>query len=139
MVIIEYQYALGKAFIPWITDKEFLGLNRRQKYVFQQDGSTSHWSKSTMEWLQTYLPSNITTLEKGEWPPRSCDLAIIERMWAIMSNRVVQRGVETRKELKDAIDEEWWAIPQSTIQKLYDSLPKRLEQCIKSEGGRFEH
>jgi hypothetical protein len=125
--------------IPWIFDKEHLGLSKRQEYVFQQDGATAHWSKSTMQWLRTHLPLNLSTLEKGEWPARSCDLSIIERLWAIISNRVVERGVQTCEELKDVIDQEWWAIPQSTIQKLYDSLPERLEQCIKNEGGRFEH
>ena len=48
---------------------------------------------------------------------------------------VEQQGSE--EELIEMLAEEWWKIPQSTIEKLYDGMPERMRRMAANHGGRF--
>ncbi len=39
------------------------------------------------------------------------------------------------EELEEQVKNEWWSIPQETIQNLIDSMPARVEAVIKAKGG----
>jgi transposase len=114
-------------------DEEYLALSKQEQYRFQQDGARCHTSKHA----QNNLPENVKLLEKEEWPPYSPDLSPIERLWAILQDKVVEEEAWTQEQLIKCVEKWWWEIPQSTIQKLYDSMPRRLCKCIGAEGGRF--
>jgi arginine repressor len=132
-----YQTAIEQAYLPACFEEEWLALSESQEYTFQQDGARCHTSKSSTEWLHENLPEGITLLEKEDWPANSPDLSPIERLWAILQNIVVEEQAWTQEKLIQVVDREWWKIPQSTIQKLFDSMPNRLSKCIGAEGGRF--
>jgi hypothetical protein len=54
-----------------------------------------------------------------------------------MADRVVERECYTEAALVKALEEEWWAISQETIQKLYKRIPERMQLVADNDGGRF--
>lgn len=119
--------------------QDALALDKRETYIFQQDGASAHMSKSMCAWLLKKLPKKINFTEKQEWPARSPDLNIIEHLWSILQDRVVLEQPQTQEELCEVLQEEWWSIPQETIQKLYDGIPERMRRCRAAQGGRFDN
>lgn len=98
--------------------------------ILQQDNDSKHTSKMTREWIAEH---NITVLP---WPSRSPDLNIIENLWYDVEVRVRSRNKTPSnvKELRAAIEEEWYATPLSYIRSLYDSIPRRLEAVLRAKG-----
>lgn len=132
----EYTHCLDKALLPSLYEKEWMGLDKKTKYIFQQDGASPHTCNWTQAWLKK-LPKHIRGLTKKEWPARSPDLNLIERLWAILQNKVVERLPQSRDDLKKVVEDEWWAIDQQVIRNLYSGMQHRVEKCIAKEGGRF--
>jgi hypothetical protein len=120
----EYQRILGLA-LPSIYTTRCL---------FQQDGASSHRSRSTTEYFTSkairVLPS---------WPPQSPDLNIIENLWDYLKQRVHLSKPSTLDELWEVAKREWAAIPQDTIGKLYESLPRRVSAVLASKGGNTRY
>ena len=56
---------------------------------------------------------------------------------AILEDKVVERQPQTQDELCEVLQEEWWNIEQSTIQKLYDGVEERIRRCKAAAGDRF--
>ena len=129
---------LKDAFIPCFYEKDYLALKKSKDYVFMQDGASCHTSKSTYEWLEKELPKRLKHHKKGEWPASSPDLNPIERLWAILQDRVIQERAYTYDKLLTVVKKVWWELDQSTIRKLYDSMTARCEKCVTAEGGRFK-
>jgi len=71
-----------------------------------------------------------------DWPAQSPDLNPIENLWAIMKRsimtQIIAQGVE---DLEKQLFNEWWSIPQETINKLIDSMPSRVQVVIDPHGG----
>jgi hypothetical protein len=132
-----YEDCIQDAYLPACFDAEYLAMSKTEKYVFQQDGARAHTSKHAQKWLEQNLPANVALLQKQDWPAYSPDLSPIERLWAILQDKVVEEEAWTQEELIACVEKWWWQIPQSTIQKLYDSMSTRLGKCIGAEGGRF--
>jgi hypothetical protein len=69
-----------------------------------------------------------------DWPARSPDLNIIENVWNLLKHAVFRQNPQNLSHLKALIVQEWDKIDQSTIQKLFDSVPRRL-CAVESVGG----
>ena len=61
---------------------------------------------------------------------------IIEHVWAYLDRRIRTRKVLPRNkdELWEALLEEWNAIEPEYIQKLYASLPSRVNALLQAKG-----
>lgn len=132
-----YCECLNEAFIPCLYEPDYLALDKKKTYVFMQDGASCHTSAETYKWLTANLPSGIRHHKKGEWPASSPDLNPIERLWSILQDRVIEQRAYTYEKLVDVVTTVWWELEQSTIRKLYDSMPTRCQKCVNAEGGRF--
>ncbi len=98
---------------------------------FQQDNAPPHTARITQQYLQQ---NNITTMD---WPSKSPDLSPIENAWDYLGRKVKARAniPRTIAELKIALRQEWNAIPQHYLRKLFNSMPRRLRACINAHGG----
>ena len=132
-----YQECIEKCYIPALYEEEWLAHDAAETYIFMQDGARCHMSNATEAWLMENLPKNINFTSRKEWPPNSPDLNVLETLWAILQDRVVERGAYTEDELCEVISDEWWKIPQDTIRKLYDGIPERIAWMVANGGGRF--
>ena len=133
-----YKECLSDAFLPAIDDPEYLNHPAGQPGHLQQDGASCHMSKTTVSWLQRKLPKGWTFDSRGDWPPNSPDLNPIENVWAILKDKVYEKQPKNETELAEVIEEAWWAIPQSFICRLIDSMPERIRRVKNANGGRFK-
>jgi hypothetical protein len=105
-----------------------------EEWIFQQDGDPSHTATSTIEYLETH--HNLTLMA---WPSSSPDLNIIENLWSYMNGILARQ--EPARSMKEhtarvvALCEEMTGpTHKDFFQKLYDSLPKRMEEVIARKG-----
>lgn len=133
-----YCACLKDALLPVLYEKDYLALKPRSNYVFMQDGASCHTAKATYAWLEKHLPTRIKHHKKGEWPASSPDLNPIERLWSILQDRVIEKRAYNYDDLVKVVVDTWWELEQSTVRKLYDSMPTRIQKCINAEGGRFK-
>lgn len=134
-------YGVGPLF--WIksimTQNEYLGIldevmlpyaeeNMPLKWKFQQDNDPKHTSKKVKQW---FVQKEIAVLD---WPAQSPDLNPIENLWNEVKRKIANTNHKNRDELWNAIQKAWYAIPVETCQKLVDSMPRRCEAVLKSNG-----
>ena len=127
--------------LPWAEE------NLKDEWTFQQDGSPSHRSLETQEWIEEHFPDSIKVdshwgdkaVIKGDWPPNSPDLNVMDYfVWPYLQSKACSKPHKTIASLKESLLKEWEAIPQEMIQKAIDNFPKRLKKCIDANGGHFD-
>ena len=106
--------------------------------VFMQDNLSIHTSKLAQAWFK----ENGWIVAKH--PAYSPDLTPIEHVWAYMKRQLNKKypyllnmpgGPDIVKEaLADALLEIWNAIPESLLESLCTSIPRRVAAVIKAQG-----
>ena len=100
-----------------------------------QDKAGPHASKKTIQFLK------YNQIRLQSWPGNSPDLNPIENAWHLLKARLRKRFQDPWKrphsqaEWIRAAQEEWDRIPQKLLNKLVDSVPRRIAACIKACGG----
>jgi hypothetical protein len=59
------------------------------------------------------------------------DLNLIENLWEELERRVKKRQPKNLRELELHLIQEWNNMELSVLEKLVDSVPSRLYQCVK--------
>lgn len=98
--------------------------------VFQQDGDPKHTSARAQTWLHDH------DFKVLRWAPSSPDMSIIEHAWEELDRRVRARVVlpKNEDELWEALKEEWENLGMDYINRLYDSMPHRVQALHKAKG-----
>ena len=102
-----------------------------QKYYYMHDGAPCHRSKLVKNWLQK---NRIPMLD---WPACSPDLNPIENLW-LQLKQAINNRLEVAKnaaDLQRIIQEEWHRLDRSCVKGLVESMPQRMQACIKVKGG----
>lgn len=75
------------------------------------------------------------------WPPFSPDLNPIEKVWAIIKNRIRKRRVrpKTMGQLKQVWQEEWVNLSIEEINEQIIKMPLRMKQVIEAKGSNNFH
>lgn len=130
MNAIQYQEMVGPHFPAY--GYECAGL----RWQFQQDNAPIHVARST---LADFERRGISIFPN--WPSKSPDMNIIENIWSVLARDVYKEGRQynNKDELKEAIEAAWQNIPQEKIQKLYDSLPRRIISLHDAKGKLTEY
>ena len=115
----KYQQILASQYIP----------NYKRGQIFQQHGAPCHASGSTMKFLRG---KKIKVLQG--WPAQSSDMNIIEHIWGRMKEEAWRTKPKNLEELWDACMVAFHAILDDFINKLYDSLPNRMETDLQAKG-----
>jgi hypothetical protein len=114
-----------------------------QSAVFQQDNAGVHGDSNTGRHTQSFQrvekAMKACHLTIPVWVPRSPDLSPIEHLWAVVQRHVVFDPKASPSKFIADVEQAWREIPDLTIKKLLDSMPARIEACIASEGGVFDH
>ena len=101
--------------------------------IFQQDKTPAHWSMSTQKYLSD---RNVPLLP---WPGNSPDLNIIENVWGVIGNKVREFQCTSASELYMTVQEVWYSLGSAYFDSLYKSMPKRVLQVIKNNGGTTKY
>ena len=110
---LKYQEVLAASYIP----------NHKRGQILQQDVAPSHTSIST---------SKIKVLQ--DWPAQSPDMNIIEHVWGRMKEEAWKTKPKNLDELWEACKTAFFAIPDDFINKLYESLPNRMDAVLQAHG-----
>lgn len=97
--------------------------------IFQQDNAPCHVSKEVKEYMEN---SGIAVMPN--WPARSPDLNIIENVWDYLKMKCGERSCSSIDELWEILQHEFHSIPNAFLEKLYSSLPSRVDNVLKSRG-----
>ncbi len=122
----KYCEILKKHLIPSINR-----LPKEKKYTYQHDLAPWHTSNIVKEQI-TKLKINML-----EWPPNSPDLNVVEELWSIIDKWLASKPINNKAELEKRLQEEWNKISITLCQSLVDSMPVRIEKCLKARGGHF--
>ena len=97
--------------------------------VFQQDGASSHTSRSTQAFLAA---QRVNVLPN--WPANSPDLNLVEHCWTWIAKQLVGQSFTTEAALEDAIVAAWASRPPTLIPNLYNYMVRRLTAVMTSRG-----
>ena len=125
----------AQRYINDVLQPHLLPVIDRQRQFFQHDNARPHTAHATVNFLQN---SNVNVLP---WPSKSPDLNPIEHLWDILDRRVGQRqpAPQTLQQLAVALQEEWRAIPQENIRRLFRSCPRRCRAVIEARGAHTRY
>jgi hypothetical protein len=106
-----------------------LDINKKDIY-FQQDNDSKHTSKLAQAWFKK------AKLDVFDWPACSPDMNIIENLWDYLERKVRTRSPlpRNRKEMWGALQEEWMSVEEDYIEKLFQSMPDRIQALLKAKG-----
>ena len=96
-------------------------------------------SLQQLEWIEQHSPEFV---RKDEWPPNSPDLNPLDyHVWgAMLEQYKVFTPKPTKKaEFKTVLVAIWEDLPQEAIDLAVLAFRKRLQACIRADGGHFEH
>ena len=73
------------------------------------------------------------------WPPQSPDLNPIENLWSILDRKLMDRRVNSKQQLFQALDTCWRDLPATFLNDLVDSMPSRIDLVIQTRGGQTKY
>lgn len=99
-------------------------------YRFQDDNAPVHRARLITDYKRDNSVNGMT------WPAQSPDLNIIENIWWRIKRTLRKQAqrINTRDELFAAIHRVWDNITLAHVQNLYNSLPRRMQACLRNKG-----
>lgn len=94
---------------------------------WQQDGSRAHLG--SLSWLES---KGVRVV--NNWPPRSCDLNVIENLWSYLQSKVSEEGPWSRDDLVHYVSKVWNEMDMEIVNRLCSSYHRRLEKVIEKKG-----
>ena len=121
---LKYQEVLAASYIP----------NHKRAQILQQDGAPSHTSITTSKFLKA---KKIKVLQ--DLPAQSPDMNIIEHVWGRMKEEAWKMKANNLDELWEACKTAFFVIPDDFINKLYESLPNRMDAVLQAHGSHTRY
>lgn len=105
------------------------------RFHLMHDNARAHTARTTREAIEE---AGIQVLP---WPANSPDLNPIEHMWDLLkrSVRSTNQPVYNETQLINVLKSSWEQIPQETVVHLVESVPSRLQECIRKRGGHTRY
>lgn len=123
-----YQKNVIRSFI--VKDKE--RLFKGKKFIWHQDSAHSHSANSTVNYLER---NKIEFITKDQWIPKSPEAAPTDFfVWGWMKNKLREKVIKTKEQLKREILELWRKLPLKFIRNTLKSWPKKIKDIADAKG-----
>ena len=100
-----------------------------QNAIIQDNNARPHRARILDNFLQ------LNGVQRLEWPPMSPNLSCIEHLWDGWAfNKHINQHTRLA-DLQRLLLQEWVAIPLRQIQRLVNSMRRRLNECRVNLGG----
>jgi hypothetical protein len=132
----EYGHALKETLLP--EGRRLYAAQGVSSWWLQQDNDPAHGKAADVvrAWNKKYA-SSIQLLPKS--PPNSPDLNLIENVWGYVQAKVDQLGCQTFEQFKEAVHQQFAAVPLAMLQNLYKSMPNRIACVVQNEGDKTKY
>lgn len=109
----------------------FIGEN----FLFMQDNARPHIARRVLDFFDE------VDINRIDWPANSPDLNPIEHLWDNLGRKVKNHvpAPQSLQELRRVINNEWNAITQDEIERLIRSMPDRMNEVIRAQGGHTHY
>ncbi|GFX97537.1 uncharacterized protein TNCV_2840971 [Trichonephila clavipes] len=110
-----------------------------QELWFQQDGATCHTARATIDLLKdTFGDRLISRFGPVNWPPRSCDLTLLDYfLWGYVKSLVYADKPQTLDHLEDNIRRVIADIRPQMLEKVIENWTSRLDYIRASRGSHM--
>ena len=101
----------------------------------QEDNALQHIAKIITKYLAN------KKVKQMNQPPQSLNLNLIKNLWKYIKDIISKQRHEIRntKDMRLALQVAWPQIDEDFLLKLYDSVPRRWEACLKNKGGATKY
>ena len=96
--------------------------------IIQHDNDPKHTARVIKKYLENKKRDGSLTV-----PAQSPDINVIEQVWTYMEKEKVKRAPVNQQQLWEVLQDIWRNIPVDIIQKLYDSVPPRVNEVCKAK------
>jgi transposase len=109
--------------------------------IFAQDNASTHTARIVQNWLRGWAQENGISLV--DWPAYSPDLNPIENVWKLLKAEIYKRRPDladlpkTDQSLQELITTAimvWEDLGEAIINKVIQSMPRRLQAVIDARG-----
>ena len=101
-----------------------------ENFIFQDDNAPAHRSSLVRNFHQHRGTKRI------EWPSKSPDLNPIEHVWDFISKKISDGpSIASLSDLERTVERHWNLMPQNFVDKLIDSMNRRVGAVLKARGG----
>ncbi|GFW99815.1 uncharacterized protein TNCV_3420441 [Trichonephila clavipes] len=125
-----YRAMITNFFIPELNNHDV------QELGFQQDGAICHTARATVDLLKdTFGDRLISRFGPVNWPPRSCDLTLLDYfLWGYVKSLVYADKPQTLDHLEDSIRRVIADIRPQMLEKVIENWTSRLDYIRASRG-----
>ena len=109
-------------------EESTLKMDLDEEWMLQQDDDPKHTAKKTKNFLQD------CETEVLEWPPQSADLNPIEKFWSLLDAEISLGKRYNKTVFLNDLQLKFQQTDPNYLEKLVESMPRRLEAVIRSRG-----
>jgi len=124
-------------------DAETIQVANENTFLFMQDNASCHKAQEVLDFLAEYQVPVM------QWPAQSPDLNPIENLWtefkAAFHKRFMElfnhpsKSLEARYRYAEVLNEVWYTIGQDLVDRLIESMPRRVQAVIEAHGGWIKY
>jgi transposase len=118
----DYLNILQNVFLPYAR------CHLQRGWIYQDDNDPKHSAKAVSKWFHDRRVCRL------EWPSQSPDLNLIEHLWKKLDDECKGLRAANVDQKFEQLYDRWKAIPQSFLDSLIESMPRRCEAVIQSKG-----
>lgn len=136
----------GKDYVEQVIDKELFNfwassMEELGDVLVMEDGAGYHEGAATKRRKEYEKDGGWHGWGPHTWPANSPDLNPIENLWHILRSNIRKRVPKPmrKEDLIAAVQEEWVKLDMKKVNRLIESMPRRLQAVIDAKGGSTKY